>query len=490
MTSAISIDHVSLLSEASEEEQIAVYYNYINTNNVKEWKVFKLFQALIKEYQISFSTDCIAIFKHSFKKFADSYESNDEKLRRAMQKLRNNCDTVLNSEAVKIIIRNEGIKHWRSLYTTRVIEDVYKDKNDMVEQTRILLSSTTLPLPTQSSIVSKRDSDEFNDNTNNRSNNKKLNHLKLGDIKGLSLNDKLEKLTKAYGEGSILDLVSPGLIPSRFAKEMKDIVRDLKIPLKLVCTREERVILIKTSEATSLKQIETVIKSITLVPRVGLKSYLFISLSKMLLLFQSGQLQDSNHKEGWFQGHVYADLFDAVFMFDLYYVTKRTECHATTIKYLRKTKKIDQNEKDVKIDLILFNNQLGDIFSCEDKPTNATEADVQSDIKKAKEFREKRLLYIQSLLPHPSNIKHIEVISSQFHGLKLTVYGSKMTEEGTIIHYQKTKALIPTAPAHMSQAAHFLLTVMSLQVSLVVAFIIDFDTYYLYLLLLIEGYCY
>lgn len=68
----------------------------------------------------------------------------------------------------------------------------------MVEQTRILSSSTTLPLPTQSSIVSKRDSDEFNDNTNNRSNNKKLNHLKLGDIKGLSLNDKLEKLTKAY----------------------------------------------------------------------------------------------------------------------------------------------------------------------------------------------------------------------------------------------------------------------------------------------------
>lgn len=67
---------------------------------------------------------------------------------------------------------------------------------------------------------------------------------------------------------------------------------------------------------------------------------------------------------------------------------------------------------------------------------------IQSDIKNAKEFRKKRLLYI------------------------------------------------PTAPAHMSQAAHFLLTVMSLQFSLVVAFIVDFDTYYLYLLLLIEGYCY
>lgn len=64
----------------------------------------------------------------------------------------------------------------------------------MVEQTKIFSSSTTLLLPTQSSIASKRDSDEFNDNTNNRNSNKRLNHLKLGDIKGLSLNDKLEKL--------------------------------------------------------------------------------------------------------------------------------------------------------------------------------------------------------------------------------------------------------------------------------------------------------
>lgn len=38
----------------------------------------------------------------------------------------------------------------------------------------------------------------------------------------------------------------------------------------------------------------------------------------------------------------------------------------------------------------------------------------------------------QSLIPHPSNIKHIEVISPQFDGLNLTIYR-------TIIHYQKIK---------------------------------------------------
>lgn len=45
-----------------------------------------------------------------------------------------------------------------------------------------------------------------------------------------------------------------------------------------------------------------------------------------------------------------------------------------------------------------------------------------------------------------------------------------MTESGTIIHYQKSTVTIPTTLSHMSQAAYFLLTVMSLQVSVVVIF--------------------
>lgn len=63
----------------------------------------------------------------------------------------------------------------------------------------------------------------------------------------------------------------------------------------------------------------------------------------------------------------------------------------------KKTKQIDQG--DVKVDFLLVNNQLMGIFSCEDKPANATEAEVQADITKAKKFREKCLLYIQTLPP-------------------------------------------------------------------------------------------
>ncbi|ORE14943.1 hypothetical protein BCV71DRAFT_237996 [Rhizopus microsporus] len=184
MISAINIDHISLLSEA-------------------KWKVLKLFQTLLKEYQISALNRLHCNFQTQ-----KIYESNDEELRRAMQKLCNNRGTVLDSESVKIIIRNEAIKASVLSYTFAfflilidlnifrivALNILVYDSNKMVEQTKIFSSSTTLLLPTQSSIASKRDSDEFNDNTNNRNSNKRLNHLKLGDIKGLSLNDKLEKL--------------------------------------------------------------------------------------------------------------------------------------------------------------------------------------------------------------------------------------------------------------------------------------------------------
>jgi hypothetical protein len=67
-----------------------------------------------------------------------------------------------------------------------------------------------------------------------------------------------------------------------------------------------------------------------------------------------------------------------------------------------------------------------------------------------------------------SNIKHVEVISLQFHGLVLTIFGSKVAESGTIIHYLKSTTNIPTAESNMTQAARFFFTVMSLQVSVVV----------------------
>lgn len=58
------------------------------------------------------------------------------------------------------------------------------------------------------------------------------------------------------------------------------------------------------------------------------------------------------------------------------------------------------------------------------------------------------VVYIKLLLPHLFNIKHIEVISAQLYELNFTTFGPQMMETETIVHYQKCKALIPTALCH------------------------------------------
>lgn len=107
------------------------------------------------------------------------------------------------------------------------------------------------------------------------------------------------------------------------------------------------------------------------------------------------------------------------------------------------------------------------MFTCKDKSESVPHAAVQADLEKAIKLREKRLLYLKSIIPYKSNMKFIEVLSAQFYGLTLTVYSSQMTELGDVVHYQKAKASIPSSPFnHLPQTAHYLLTVLSLQVKL------------------------
>lgn len=64
----------------------------------------------------------------------------------------------------------------------------------------------------------------------------------------------------------MLDLVSPGVIPVRFASIGKQISVDLQIPLSLKYTKNERPILVKVIETTSLYDIEVIVKDIPQVP--------------------------------------------------------------------------------------------------------------------------------------------------------------------------------------------------------------------------------
>ncbi|KAG2221674.1 hypothetical protein INT45_002712 [Circinella minor] len=256
-------------------------------------------------------------------------------------------------------------------------------------------------------------------------NNKKQKRLNLDDIFNLSLSDKVRAICENFdrysGNRNRLDFCKPGFFPSRFQKTIPKLQKSLGVPFESAIKKEEREILLNISKADSIDDIEIIIKDIPLVGGSGIQK---------IVIWQSGLLKNAIHNKGWYQINLYSELFDAVFLTNNIHQTKRTECYAAAIKYLKKMKKFDQMEKDVKVDLLLFNKEYGDLFACEDKPADTPEKDVIDDIQKGQKLAEKKLLHVQPLLPYPTMMQPIEVLSVQFYGLELIVYGSKMTEHG------------------------------------------------------------
>ncbi|KAI8883881.1 hypothetical protein K501DRAFT_248809 [Backusella circina FSU 941] len=377
----------------------------------------------------------------------------------------NNIDAVLASRPAQVAFEKRRGDELQELYGALVKNSVYQDKITLVDSTHIEnnagpSTSKSQPVPpNKKRTVSKPKTRP----------KKKTKRLEVRDIKRLPFDQKIHTLVGNFGSNNILNLASPGLIPERFQVEIQKIMKKLEIALSLAANEQEKQLLIRFSNTKSLEDIESLVKSIPLVPQTGNFTFLSIALTKLIALWQSEVLLNHDHRETWFQMHVYGGLLDSAFLFDKNYNIKRSECHASTIKYLKKIKKIDDKEKDCKMDLILFNHGCGDMFTCEDKCESVSPGVVQNDFEKGSKLREKRLLYLKSIIPYKSNINHIEVLSAQFHGLTLTIYGSKMTEIGDIIHYQKAKASIPTSPFnHLPQAAHYLLTVLSLQRNIVI----------------------
>ncbi|KAI8093946.1 hypothetical protein BDF21DRAFT_448255 [Thamnidium elegans] len=323
--------------------------------------------------------------------------------------MRNNLDAVLASKPTQVTFEKRRSGELEELYGAHIKNSVYQDKITLVDSTNIennarssasqAAASTILDVATISSaiVISK---------PKTRS-KKKTKRLEVRDIKHLPFDQKIHTLVGTFCSNNILNLASPGLIPERFKVEIQKIKKKLEIALSSAANEQEKQLLIRFSNIKSLEDIESLVKSIPLVPQTGGFTFLSLALIKLITLWQSEVLLNHDHKETWFHMQLYGDLLDSAFLFNKNYITKRSECHASTIKYLKKMKKIDDTEKDCEVDLILFNHGYGDMFTREDKCESALLGAVQNDFEKGNNLREKRLLYLKSIIPYKSNINHI-----------------------------------------------------------------------------------
>ncbi|KAL1934062.1 hypothetical protein VTP01DRAFT_6244 [Rhizomucor pusillus] len=159
----------------------------------------------------------------------------------------------------------------------------------------------------------------------------------------------------------------PKKIPAKYRKAGARIRSSFGNMIK----RDERSFLLKLAGVKSLAEIELLIKSI---PSVSL-----------LLRYRSY----TSHDAGWYQTHL-MQMFSTLYLYRMIATEQREQSaiqrHQTP--EIKKIKKIEEKEKEVKVDLLLFTKVYGDIFAYEYKPTDASENDIQSDVRK----RQQRLI--------------------------------------------------------------------------------------------------
>ncbi|KAI8147485.1 hypothetical protein BJV82DRAFT_348631 [Fennellomyces sp. T-0311] len=441
-----------LISEATEADLFRTYEKYTATTNVKAWKVLDILSKVLEQYNIQDAVTDLGYIKHTLGRFAKAYTSSNAELKTKMDVIAARAEKVLDSDAAEVLVQKKKQAQKKYVYQAKLQTDVYQDKTYISGKARLgkRQGSPSVKAPNGQPKRGRR--------------------LNPADFAHMTVSQQIHRLCIAYStntECNRLNLSENDFFPKRFAKIIDQLQKSLAKPLRFALKTKEQAYLLQLSNCKNLGDVESLIKSIPLVTGSGIEKFLFLALSKLTVLWQSSQLYTTDHNEGWYQIHVYGDVLDCIFLSDGQYQTKRTECHASAIKYLKKMRKVGSAEKEVKVDLLLFNNQYGDLFACEDKPASTPDNSVKADIKKSQKLSEKRLMHIQSVLPYNSLISKIEVLSAQFHGLELTVHGARMTNDGDFVHYEKCKAAVPAnSNGHFSETAIFLATVISLQRSI------------------------
>ncbi|KAL9551525.1 hypothetical protein MBANPS3_004222 [Mucor bainieri] len=182
----------------------------------------------------------------------------------------NNVNAVLASKPAQVIFEERRTIKLQELYGAHATNSVHQDKAALVDSTNIennAESSISKPQPVppnKKRTISKP-------KTRSRKKNQSVTSQACHSIKS--------------GSHNTLDLASPGSIPKRFKGEIQKISKKLGSTLALTANAQERQLLIRFSNAKSLEDIDSLVKSIPLVPQTGSFTFLSIALTKLIALW-------------------------------------------------------------------------------------------------------------------------------------------------------------------------------------------------------------
>ncbi|GAN08225.1 hypothetical protein MAM1_0194c07732 [Mucor ambiguus] len=291
---------------------------------------------------------------------------------------------------------------------------------------------------------------------------KKRKYLKATDFKNVDWGIKVTMLSEhLYNSGTngVLDLTRTSIIPKRLRAVVDGICQHYRLSLPMTLKNEEYNVLNIISNCRTKKDLYQSVDKIDPFCNDSELPYIKLAVQKLCNLWYRNIL-NGHHNEDWYRVNVYGDLFDFIFNGQAGYETRRSECHSSIVKSLRKMGLLDANTKNVRLDFIFTNSSgLNDAFYCEDKPYER----ASRDIKKTRHLREQALNYWVSLLPYNECIEHITAVTCQFNKLTLQIAATKFIAGVTISSVLK-EVRIPNNDQEGASVADYLATVISLVV--------------------------
>lgn len=229
-----------------------------------------------------------------------------------------------------------------------------------------------------------------------------------------------------FGDHGHLDLMKV-TIASRFREFLFKTMNDLNFKLQPTLTRQERDMLLEISGCTDIDSINELLCSFCANTSMDpMCRYIRLALSTIVELWSSDSLL-TEHNEPWYRTHIYGPVFDNAFIYDKDFITKRADC----ISNITKESGDIPNQR---VDFILRNlNDDTDYLSAEEKPGLKG---VKKDIGKGKVLQQAML---RKWFKHvgDSKVTHLEAITCQWQGVKLTIIGTRYLSQYHSVSYKK-----------------------------------------------------
>ncbi|KAI9349399.1 hypothetical protein BD770DRAFT_436717 [Pilaira anomala] len=262
---------------------------------------------------------------------------------------------------------------------------------------------------------------------------------------------KFAHLEEYYDQDGILDFQKTVLPRS---------IRKLKEEAHFLVTPKEREMLIEISECNNVSEAHNLLDDKWQCVKNWPPHCSYIKSALVLgsQLWEGKSLSNKRHGEDWYRAHIYANIWDEVFLNDEKLETNRSKCISQMMKTLKKT---ENDIKQQRLDFILrdLNSDNNAVTDEEKRSVAGVKAYVVKDglLKK----------HVLSLWAEQVNsnvlMKQLEAISYQWKGTKLTIYGSRLLSFDRVLTYQKGSFSFPTSDNCILEFSKLLLAIISLK---------------------------